>query len=175
MGPTVVEILDDEPPNAATLMKQQLHLQGHRHRHRSAAAINPTSNPPMRPVSIAANPSIPGMMASTAAAAAAAGGRRRAPPRAAVAGAARPAARAAPGQRRTSTSSSSSTELVDVDADAALARKLAQEEEDRILAQRLMQEEEQQAQVRGVHHTVVQRACLSAGLAMPVDAHACRR
>jgi hypothetical protein len=151
MGTPIV-ILDDDTPGPlsnSVKQQQQQHLpgpQGHSNRRAiTPRRLNLVSSPPMRPSSISANPSIAsvGGLAQGAPHAAA---RRRAVHRGGAAAEPRPPQAA--GQRRNSNSSSSSSvEQVDVDADALLAQKLAQEEEDRVLAQRLMQEEEQQAQV----------------------------
>lgn len=148
-SPIVILDEDSSAPSITNSIKRQgLHLREPSHSSRRMVARmrhNPTSSPPMRPRGIAANPSIAGLVPG---AAAAAGG---AAAQAAALAARRRALRAAPaaaaGQRRNSNSSSSSAEQVEVDADAALARKLMQEEEDLMLAQRLMQEEEQAAQV----------------------------
>ena len=151
-SPIIILDEDSPAPRSTSSMKQhQQQLQqlqglaGHSHGQRRMGVaplrLNPAASPPLRPRGIAANPSIAGMAAAggpAAQAAAAHAARRRVHPRVA------PAA----GQRRRSNSSDSSTEQVDVDADAALARKLMQEEEDRALAQRLMREEEQAEQVR---------------------------
>lgn len=152
MGTPIVILDDDSPaPLSNSMKQQQQHLpgpQGHSNRRAvTPRRLNPISSPPMRPSSISANPSIAnvGSLAQAAPQAAAPAARRRAMHRAAAAAA--PRAAQAAGQRRNSNSSSSSAEQVDGDADALLARKLAQEEEDRVMAQRLMQEEEQQAQV----------------------------
>lgn len=136
---------------------------------------NPAStSPSLRPMSISANPSIAnnsmqragGNNAGAAAAAAAGNGsaqqaappvRRRGPPARRLQPVPHAVPAAAPmdgdiggggggGERRNSNSSSSSAELVDLGADAALARKLLQEEEDALLAQRLMQEEQAAAE-----------------------------
>lgn len=154
MGVPIVILDDDSPaPLSNSMKQQQQHLpgpQGHSSRRAFTPRrrLNPVSSPPMRPSSISANPSIVDVvgLAQGGPHAVAPAARRRAVHRGAAAAEVRPAHAAA--QRRNSNSSSSSAELVDLDADALLARKLAQEEEDRVLAQRLMQEEEQQAQVR---------------------------
>jgi hypothetical protein len=123
-------------------MRQQLHLQTPQ---RGGIQVNRRKSTPVRPLSIAPNPSNP--HAAAAQAAAPAPRRRLIAQRIQVPAARQPAQMAEQGQRRSSNSSGSSAEVVDVVADAALARKLAQEEEDRLLAQRLMQEEERAAQV----------------------------
>lgn len=182
---TPILIMDeDSPANLSNDMKQQLHLQGpqgdgrHANRHPIVSLrTNPTRSPPMRPVSISPNPAIASMGAGVAAS-----GLGQAPPSAAVAARRRavlrraaaapmpapPAAAADAGQRRNSNSSSSSAEAVDVDADAALARRLAQEEEDRVLAHRLMQEEEQAEQVTNACTcNITHQPCMSSTYLVP--------
>jgi len=182
---TPILVMDeDSPANLSNDMKQQLHLQGPqgdgRHANRRpivSLRTNPTRSPPMRPVSISPNPAIASMGAGVAAA-----GLGHAPPSAAVAARRRavlrraaaapmpapPAAAADAGQRRNSNSSSSSAEAVDVDADAALARRLAQEEEDRALAHRLMQEEEQAEQVTNARTcNITHQPCMSSLYGVP--------
>jgi hypothetical protein len=146
-GSPIVILDDDTPAALSNNMRQQLHLQTPQ---RAGIQANRRKGTPVRTLSIAPNPSNP--HAAAAQAAAPAPRRRLIAQRMQAAAARQPAQVARVGQRRSSNSSGSSAEQVDVVADAALARKLAQEEEDRLLAQQLMQDEERSAQVGHVLH-----------------------